>query len=258
MSLYKVEITGINTGNLKTLSHKENIELFKRVKEGDKEAKELLINGNLKLVLSSLKYFNNRNINMDDLFQVGVIGLIKAIDNFDYTLDLRLSTYAIPLILGEIKKYLRDSSLLRISRSIKDNAYKILSFKEQYINEHGIEPTLKEIEKATNLEDYDIYLALNALQKPTSIFEQVYNDKGDDLYLEDQLADNKNTVDLNDDYIVLNNALNSIKERERRIITQRYLIGKTQSEIAESMQISQAQVSRLEKSALTKMRKLVR
>jgi len=258
MSNYKVELTGINTGKLKSLSHKENIELFKRMHNGDKEAKELLINGNLKLVLASLKYFNNRSINMDDLFQVGVIGLIKAIDNFDYTLDLRLSTYAIPLIIGEIKKYLRDNSLLRISRSIKDNAYQILSFKEKYINEHGIEPTLKEIEQYIGLDAYDIYLALNSLQKPASLFEPVFNDKGDDIFLEDQIADNRNTVSSNDDYLALNSALNSIKERERRIITQRYIIGKTQSEIAESMQISQAQVSRLEKSALNKMRKLVR
>lgn len=258
MGLNKVEITGINTSNLKALSHEENIKLFKRLRNGDRDAKNELINGNLKLVLATLKYFNNRNVNMDDLFQVGVIGLIKAIDNFDASLDLKLSTYAIPLILGEIKKYLRDNSLLRISRSIKDNAYQILSYKEKYINEKGIEPTIKEIEESTGLDTYDIYLALNSLQKPASIFEQVYNDKGDDLYLEDQISDNKNTVSLNDDYIALSNALKSIKERERSIITQRYIIGKTQSEIAESLQISQAQVSRLEKSALTKMRKLVR
>ena len=256
MSKYKVEITGINTSNLKTLTHKENIELFKKLEDGDQLAKEELINGNLKLVLAALKYFNNRNINMDDLFQVGVIGLIKAIDNFDQSLDLKLSTYAIPLIMGEIKKYLRDSSLMRISRSIKDNAYKILAYKEKYINEYGVEPTIEQIEKETDLDTYDIYLALNSLQKPASIFEPVYSDKGDDIYLEDQISDTVN-ID-NDDLIGLNNALNSIKERERRIIIQRYLIGKTQSEIADSLQISQAQVSRLEKSALTKMRKLVK
>ena len=258
MAKYKVEITGINTNNIKSLTHKENIELINKMKEGDKHAKEELINGNLKLVLASLKYFNNRNCNLDDLFQVGVIGLIKAIDNFDPSLDLKLSTYAIPLILGEIKKYLRDNTQVRISRSIKDNAYLILSFKEQYINEYGIEPTIKEIEEYTQLSSYDIYLALNSLQSPTSIFEPVYNEKGDDLFLEDQISDTKSDVDNTDDSITLNNALNSIKERERSIIVQRYLIGKTQSEIADSLNISQAQVSRLEKSALVKMRKLVK
>ncbi len=258
MSKYKVEITGINTNNIKSLSHKNNIELIKKMRNGDPYAKEELINGNLKLVLASLKYFNNRNVNLDDLFQVGVIGLIKAIDNFDITLDLKLSTYAIPLILGEIKKYLRDNTELRISRSIKDNAYSILAYKEQYINEYGGEPTIKEIEEHTKLDSYEIYLALNSLQNPASIFEPVYNEKGDDLYLEDQLSDIKNSVTNTDDSILLNNALNSIKERERSIIVQRYIIGKTQSEIANYLNISQAQVSRLEKSALGKMRKLVK
>ncbi len=258
MAKYKVEITGINTSELKTLTHKENMALFTRLKEGDLSAKDELINGNLKLVLAVLKYFNNRNANLDDLFQVGVIGLIKAIDNFDSSLDLKLSTYAIPLILGEIKKYLRDSSILRISRSIKDNSYQILSFKEQYINDYGVEPTIKEIEKELNLDSYSIYLALNSLKGPASIFEPIYNEKGDDLYLEDQIKDQQSDNEITDNRIVINHALKQIKERERRIIIERYIIGKTQSEIADSMQISQAQVSRLEKSALVKMRKLVK
>ena len=253
MANYKVEITGINTNDLKTLTHDENIQLFKLKEKGDLNAKQLLIEGNLKLVLAVLKYFSNRNVNLDDLFQVGVIGLIKAIDNFDYTLNLKLSTYSIPLIIGEIKKYLRDNSLMRISRSIKDNVRIILSFKENYFSKYGREPSLKEIMDYTKLSAYDIEIALNSLKDPVSIFEPMHNEKGDDLYLEDQIPCRKENTD---DIIFLNGALAKIKERERRIIIDRYIVGKTQAEIAKDMMISQAQVSRLEKGGLAKIRKL--
>ena len=205
------------------------------------------------MVLAVLKYFSNRNVNLDDLFQVGVIGLIKAIDNFDYTLNLKLSTYSIPLIIGEIKKYLRDNSLMRISRSIKDNVRIILSFKENYFSKYGREPSLKEIMDYTKLSAYDIEIALNSLKDPVSIFEPMHNEKGDDLYLEDQIPCRKENTD---DIIFLNGALAKIKERERRIIIDRYIVGKTQAEIAKDMMISQAQVSRLEKGGLAKIRKL--
>ena len=258
MSKYKVEITGINTNELKSLTHQENLVLFEQMHHNDLTAKEKLINGNLKLVLSALKYFNNKNVNLDDLFQVGVIGLIKAIDNFDASLDLKLSTYAIPLILGEIRKYLRDNSLMRISRSIKENACQILTFKEKFINDFGFEPSIKDIKSATHLDDYDIYLALSSLQNPNSIYDPIYTEKGDNLFLEDQISDQRYNKETNDDLLFLNYALSNIKKREKNVIIERYIIGKTQSEIANNMQISQAQVSRLEKSALTKMRKLVK
>lgn len=255
---YKVDITGINTNNLTVLSHEENMALFKLLKEENNlEAKEKLINGNLKLVLSILKGYSNRGVNMDDLFQVGVIGLIKAIDNFDLTYNLKLSTYGVPLIIGEIKKFLRDNTTLRISRSIKDNAYNILRYKESYINMHGKEPSNKEIAEALNINEYEINYALESLREPMSIFEPIYNDGSDTIYLEDQIADNKNKVD-NDLLISMYKALKTIDKREKDILLQRYVVGKTQAEIADKLKISQAQVSRIEKFALEKVRKLVK
>ena len=258
MSNYKVDITGINTSQLKALSHEENMALFKLLQEGDQTAKDRLVNGNLKLVLSILKGFNKHNINMDDLFQVGVVGLIKAIDNFDISYNLKLSTYGVPLILGEIKKYLRDNTSMRVSRSIKDNAYQILRFKEDYINMHGREPSNSEISKALGMKDYEIGYALESLREPMSIFEPIYNDGGDTIYLEDQIADKKEQNKDHDMLISMHRALQKIDEREKNVLIDRFVIGKTQSEIAQSLNISQAQVSRIEKNAMAKVRKLIK
>lgn len=257
MSNYKVDITGINTSDLKSLSHEENMELFKRLNEGDESAKDMLVNGNLKLVLSILKGFNKRNLNMDDLFQVGVVGLIKAIDNFDVSYNLKLSTYGVPLILGEIKKYLRDNTAIRISRSIKDNAYQILRFKEDYINVHGREPSNYEISTALGMKEYEISYALESLREPMSIFEPIYNDGGDTIYLEDQIADQKELTQDKDMHILLHKSLKKIKPREQSVLIDRFIIGKTQAEIADKLGISQAQVSRIEKSALANLKKLI-
>lgn len=258
MSNYKVDITGINTSTLKFLTHEENIKLFKLYQNGDLKAKDDLVNGNLKLVLSVLKGFNKKGINQDDLFQVGVIGLIKAIDNFDLSYNLKLSTYAVPLIVGEIKKYLRDNTQMRIARSIKDDAYKILRFKEEYINKYGKEPLNSEIAKALNISEIDISFALNALKEPMSIFAPIYSDGGDTIYLEDQIADTKEKSFDKDMMISLYKALKKIKEREKSILMERYVVGKTQTEIANDLNISQAQVSRIEKNALIKVRKLIK
>ena len=258
MSNYKVDITGINTSDLKVLSHEENMELFKALNDGDESAKDKLVNGNLKLVLSILKGFNKHNLNMDDLFQVGVIGLIKAIDNFDVSYNLKLSTYGVPLILGEIKKYLRDNTSIRVSRSIKDNAYQILRFKEDYINMHGREPSNSEISTALGMKEYEIGYALESLREPMSIFEPIYNDGGDTIYLEDQIADQKEQNKDHDMIISMHRALLKIDARERNILLERFVIGKTQSEIAKSLNISQAQVSRIEKNAMEKVRKLIK
>ena len=258
MSNYKVDITGINTSTLKCLTHEENIKLFKLYQNGDLKAKDDLVNGNLKLVLSVLKGFNKKGINQDDLFQVGVIGLIKAIDNFDLSYNLKLSTYAVPLIVGEIKKYLRDNTQMRIARSIKDDAYKILRFKEEYINKYGKEPLNSEISKSLNISEIDISFALNALKEPMSIFAPIYSDGGDTIYLEDQIADTKEKSFDKDMMISLYKALKKIKEREKSILMERYVVGKTQTEIANDLNISQAQVSRIEKNALIKVRKLIK
>lgn len=258
MANYKVEITGINTSDLKSLTHKENIELFKKMHDGDKDAKEKLINGNLKLVLSILKKFGRASVNMDDLFQVGVVGLIKAIDNFDLSYNLKLSTYGVPLIEGEIKKYLRDNTSIKISRSVKDNAYSILKFKEDYINMYGKEPTNHEIAKALHMKDYEIGYALESLREPMSIFEPIYNDGGDTIYLEDQIADKKEISKDHDMLISLHKSLKKITPRERKILIERFVVGKTQSELASELNISQAQVSRVEKNALEKIRKLIK
>ena len=258
MSTYKVDITGLNTSNLKSLSHEENIKLFKELQSGNKEAKEKLVNGNLKLVLSILKSFNKHNVNMDDLFQVGVVGLIKAIDNFDLSYNLKLSTYGVPLIVGEVKKYLRDNTMVRISRSIKDTAYQILRFKEDYINMHGREPLTSDISIALGLSEYEIGYALEALREPVSIFEPIYKDGGDTIYLEDQIADIKQQNTDQDMLISMNKALKKISVRERSILIERFVIGKTQSEIAKNLNISQAQVSRIEKNAMEKLKKLIK
>lgn len=258
MSKYKVDITGINTSDIKVLKQSEMNELFKRYQSGDESAKEELINGNLKLVLSILKRFNKEKYNMDDLFQVGVIGLIKAIDNFDLSYDLKLSTYACPLIIGEIKRYIRDNTPIRVSRSIKDQAYTIIKFKEEYLKTHGTEPTNKEIASELEIEEYQINFALDALKEPMSIFEPIYNDGGDTIYLLDQIADKKESSQDKDMLISLRRAINKIKERERNVLVSRFIIGKTQMEIAESLGISQAQVSRIEKNAINNVKRLIK
>ncbi|MCM1053721.1 MAG: sigma-70 family RNA polymerase sigma factor [Ruminococcus sp.] len=258
MARYKVDITGINTNNLKVLTSEETLELFKKMHEGNKTAKEELINGNLKLVLSILRSFNKGNYNMDDLFQVGVIGLIKAIDNFDLSYNLKLSTYAVPLILGEIKRYIRDNTSFRVSRSVKDLAYQIISFKEDYFNKNGVEPSNELIAKTLNIEEYKIAIALDSLKEPMSIFEPIYSDGGDTIYLLDQIADKKDLNSDKDMLISLRRALNKIKAREKEILVERYIIGKTQMEIAESLNISQAQVSRIEKNAILSLKRMIK
>lgn len=256
MSKFKVDIPGVDTNNLKVLTNEEMTVLFKKYKEGDEKAKEELINGNLKLVLSIIGKFRNKDVDMNDLFQVGCIGLIKAVDNFDLSFGVMFSTYAVPLILGEVKRLLRTNTSIRIARSIRDTAYKILKFKEEYSNIYGIEPTDKVIAASLSIEEYEIRESLEALQEPLSIFEPIYNDGGDTIYLLDQLRDDKKPY-LKDDTLALNDALGKIKKRERDILIDRYIIGKTQSEIAEDMGVSQAQISRMESSAIKNMRKLM-
>lgn len=258
MAKYKVDITGINTNDIVVLSNLENVELFKKMQNGDATAKEKLINGNLKLVLAVLKRFNNTKYNMDDLFQVGVIGLIKAIDNFDVTLGLRLSTYAVPLIIGEVKRYIRDNTQVRVSRSIKDLAYRIIKFQDEYMSVYGIKPTNDMISQELGIEEYEIAFALDSLKDPMSLFEPIYNDGGDTIYLSDQIADIKDKNTDKDMLISLRKALQKIKEREKDILVSRFIIGKTQMEIAENLGISQAQVSRIEKSAIKNVRKLIK
>lgn len=255
---YKVEITGINTNNLPVLSNQEMNELFKSFHKGSLESKEKIINGNLKLVLSLLNRFNNKKYNMDDLFQIGCVGLIKAVENFDLSFNCLFSTYAVPLILGEVKRYIRDNTSLRISRSLKDNAYHIIKFKEEYLSNHGHEPSYQTISENLNLSELDIASSLESLQEPSSIFEPIYNDGGDTIYLFDQIADKKDLNSDRDSLISLKRALQKIKTRERQILEERYLIGKTQMEIADSLNISQAQVSRLEKSAISTLKRLLK
>lgn len=257
MARHKVEIANVNTANIKVLSLEEQLELFKRYQSGDDEAKEKLINGNLKLVLSVLKSFSGRVDNLDDLFQVGVIGLIKAIDNFDLDHEVRFSTYAVPMILGEIKRYLRDNSSLRVSRSIKDLAYKALKVKDELTFKETKEPTTLEIAERLHIPEWEVVQALNSLKDTVSMFEPIYNDGGDVIYLADQLSNDESVYDL-ETKIALRNALQQIKEKEKYIILQRYMIGRTQTELAEEIGISQAQISRLEKNGLAKIKKLIK
>lgn len=257
--MYKkvVNINGVNTNNLKVLTHEEMISLFKKYKEGDISAKDELVSGNLKLVLSILKKYNNRSEYIDDLFQIGVVGLIKAVDNFDLSHEVRFSTYAVLMIEGEIKRYIRDNNSLRISRSIKDLSYKILKLKESYINEYGVEPSTEFISKTLGVSNYEVVEALLSLKEPDSLFEPIYNDGGDTIYLMDQIEDKKENKDI-DGLISLRKALTKIKEREKDILVDRFIVGKTQMEIANELNISQAQVSRLEKNAIKNVKKLIK
>ncbi len=257
MARHKVEICGVNTANIKVLSPEEMNTLFIRLKNGDFTAKEELINGNLKLVLSILKKYNNRTDNMDDLFQVGVIGLIKAIDNFDLEKEVKFSTYAVPMILGEVRRYLRDSGSIRVARSIKDTAYRAMKVKEELTNRYGKEPTVTEIAKELGMTEYEVNNAIDSMKDTISMFEPIYNDGGDTIYLADQLEDKKDTHYSLDMKIALKDAMQQLKEKERHILYERYVFGKTQLELAKEIGISQAQISRLEKSGLENIKKMI-
>ena len=251
----KVEICGVNTSKLKVLKNEETMELLRRTKAGDQKAREELISGNLRLVLSVIQRFAGRGENVDDLFQVGCIGLIKAVDNFNIDLDVRFSTYGVPMIVGEIRRYLRDNSALRVSRSMRDTAYKVLQAKEQYLSEHQKEPTIDEISKILGLRREDVVTALDAIMDPVSLFDPVYSDGGDALCVMDQVRDAKNTDDSWLERIALKEAISRLGERERKILAMRFFQGKTQMEVSAEVGISQAQVSRLEKNAINQIRK---
>ncbi|MFR8088899.1 MAG: RNA polymerase sporulation sigma factor SigG [Lachnospirales bacterium] len=251
----KVEICGVNTAKLPTLTHEEKCALFERIQQGDMQAREEFIRGNLRLVLRIIQRFYNRGENADDLFQVGCIGLIKSIDNFDLSQNVRFSTYAVPMIIGEIRRYLRDNSPMRVSRSLRDIAYKALQVRETITREKGEEPTIEEIAKALDLPKEDVVFALDAIQDPISLYEPVFHDDGDALYVMDQIRDDKNTNEDWLQHIALNEAMEQLGERERKILNLRFFKGKTQMEVSEEIHISQAQVSRIEKAALKEMRK---
>ena len=242
----KVEITGVNTLELKVIPQEEMMDLIKKSQAGDRSARDMLVEGNLKLVLSVIKKFNNRGEDLDDLFQVGAMGLMKAIDNFDFIHGVKFSTYAVPMIIGEIRRYLRDNSVVRISRSVKDTAYKALQFKEKFFNEKGEEPTIEQIADALNVDTIDVVIALEAIQDPVSI----YSNGGDEIYLIDQIADDYETEEQKLNKMIINEGIAKLNSRLKGIIYSRYYDNKTQMEIAEELGISQAQVSRLEKSAL--------
>lgn len=249
----KVEISGVNTAKLKVLKESEKTELLKKIKDGDMKAREELINGNLRLVLSVIQRFTGRGENPDDLFQVGVIGLIKAIDNFDLSLNVRFSTYAVPMIIGEIRRFLRDNSSIRISRSMRDLAYRAMQAKEKLTNEGSTEPTIEEIAKEIDAKRQDVVIALEAISDPVSLYDPVFSESGDTVYVMDQVGDKNNDINwLNE--IALKDAIINLGQREKRILNLRFFQGKTQVEVANEIGISQAQVSRLEKGALNKIK----
>ena len=250
--LNKVEICGVNTAKLPVLN-----ELFVEMQKGNREAREELIAGNLRLVLSVIQRFNNRGENADDLFQVGCIGLIKAIDNFDLSQGVRLSTYAVPMIIGEIRRYLRDNNAIRVSRSMRDIAYRALQARDAFVNEHGKEPTIDEIAKKIDLPREDVIFALDAIADPISLFEPISNESGDPVYMMDMVGDEKYGEKTWLESLNIREGLSKLGEREKKIINLRFFVGKTQMEVAEEIGISQAQVSRLEKGALMQLRKYI-
>ena len=254
MALNKVEICGVNTSKLPILTNDEKDMLFERIKNGDSQARELYIKGNLRLVLSIIKRFSASNENVDDLFQIGCIGGLKAIDNFDTTLNVKFSTYAVPMIIGEIRRYLRDNNSIRVSRSLRDTAYKALYAKESYMKRNLKEPTIDEIALEIGLNKEEIVYALDAIQSPVSLYEPVYTEGGDTLYVMDQISDKKNKEENWIEDISLKEAMNRLEARQRHIIEMRFYEGKTQMEVAQEIGISQAQVSRLEKHALKSMK----
>lgn len=257
MMINKVEICGVNTSKLPLLKEKEMRELLVRIQNGDNSCREKFIKGNLRLVLSVIQRFNNRGENVDDLFQVGCIGLIKAIDNFDLSQNVKFSTYAVPMIIGEIRRYLRDNNAIRVSRSLRDIAYKALQVRDRLISKYNKEPTVSKIAKELELPREDVVFALDAIQDPVSLFEPIYHDGGDAIYVMDQISDSKN---LDEDWlenISIKEALKKLNDREKLILTLRFFNGRTQMEVADEIGISQAQVSRLEKTALKHMKKYV-
>ena len=254
MTAYKVEICGVNTSRLPVLKEDEKNALLARIREGDNEARETYIKGNLRLVLSVIKRFSGNHENLDDLFQIGCIGLIKSIDNFDPTMGVKFSTYAVPMILGEIRRYLRDNNSIRVSRSLRDTAYKAIHTKELLSKNSFKEPTLQEIARESGLSEEDILYALDAIQSPVSLYDPVYTDGGDTLYVMDQISDKKNREVNWVEKLSLSDAMTHLSEREHFILNLRFFEGKTQMEVADEIHISQAQVSRLEKSALKTIR----
>ena len=257
MQINKVEICGVNTSELPVLKNNQMMDLLVKIKAGDEDARQQFVRGNLRLVLSIIQKFNNRGENIDDLFQIGCIGLIKAIDNFDPSYGVTLSTYACPMISGEIKRYIRDNSSLRISRSVKDIAYKTLKLKEELMTQNGVEPKDSEVAKILGVEEYEIANALNSLREPVSMYEPIYNDGGDTILLCDQLSvkEDEYSMELK---LALSKAMEHLKKRELEILKERFIIGKTQMEIANELGISQAQISRIEKSAINNIKKLVK
>ena len=255
MSRYKVQISGINTANLPVLTNHEMLELFQRLQNGDTSCKELLVNGNLKLVLSMVQRFVNRLDNLDDLFQIGCIGLMKAIDNFDLKHEVRFSTYAVPMILGEMKRYLRDGQMIKISRQLKDQSYKCLQMKEKYMQVNNMEPSYVEIANELDISEHDVHMAMETLQTVASIYEPIYSDDGDSIQLVDQIKDPNDEIMKMHNEIAVHKSLKLLNAKEQEIIQYRYFDGKTQTEIAELLNISQAQVSRMEKNALQCLKK---
>lgn len=257
MTRNKVEICGVDTSKLPVLKNEEMRVLFRKFQAGDRSAREKLVKGNLRLVLSVIQRFNNRGENADDLFQVGCIGLMKAIDNFDLSQNVKFSTYAVPMIIGEIRRYLRDNNPIRVSRSLRDIAYKALQVRDTLTNRHSREPTVQEISDVLNVAKEEVVFALDAIQDPVSLFEPVYQDGGDPIFIMDQLSDER-TKDIHwDEQIALKEAMERLNDREKMILSMRFFEGKTQMEVAEEIGISQAQVSRLEKAAIHQMNKFV-
>jgi RNA polymerase sporulation-specific sigma factor len=257
MYINKVEICGVNTSKLPVLSNKKMKELFERMQNGETEVREQLVKGNLRLVLSVIQRFNNRGEHVDDLFQVGCIGLMKAIDNFDLSQNVKFSTYAVPMIIGEIRRYLRDNNPIRVSRSLRDIAYKAMQVRDRLINKNSREPSLSEIAEEMKIPREEVVFALDAIQEPISLFEPIYHDGGDPIFVMDQISDEKNQDETWLRGISVKEAMQKLNEREKRILSLRFFEGKTQMEVAEDIGISQAQVSRLEKAALKQMRKYV-
>jgi len=253
----KVEICGVNTSKLPVLTHEEKDALFERIKNGDKSAREEFINGNLRLVLSVIQRFSGRGENMDDLFQVGCIGLMKSIDNFDPSYNVKFSTYAVPMIIGEVRRYLRDNNSIRVSRSMRDIAYKALKVREELMGKNEKEPTVEEISKAMGISKEDIVQALDAIQDPMSLYEPIYNDGGDAIFVIDQVSDEKSVDDNWVEKISLREAMKKLGTREKHILNLRFFKGRTQMEVAGEIGISQAQVSRLEKTALRHVKKYI-
>ena len=258
LAKYKVEIPGIDTNKLKVLKPKEMTELFKKYQNGEEWAKEAIVNGNLKLVLSIINKYNNGKYDMNDLFQIGCVGLMKAIENFDSSFNCLFSTYAVPLILGEVKRYIRDSNTIRVTRSIRDLAYKIMKYRDLYQSIHGVEPKNEDILMELGITEYELKEAYDSLREPMSIYDPIYNDGGDTIYLLDQLKEEKYDNIDKDLIISLNRALKYIKTREKNILISRYIVGKTQMELASELGVSQAQISRIEKNAINNVKKYIK